>query len=296
MNFKHAFLIGAYKSPEYLKSLVESLRGERSNVYIHINPLFISEFEAFISYYKNSDDVKIINTQKVRWGGVTFLNSIIDLMNLALKDKNNSYFHLLTGQDILIKPLSKLYEFFDTHYGEEFIDCGQDLIKQKGKGYLTGLNRSQYYHLFDFLNYRGNRLHRQLEKYFVKTQMALHLNRKWPFPNYYKGLGWFSFTREAVLEIVNYIQKHRNVVNYTFAPDEVIFQSIILNSDKNYKVVNNNLRFTQWSNDGEVGSSDILTEQHYRSLMKTDAFFARKVDPVRSKNLIELINKYIQTK
>ena len=85
-------------------------------------------------------------------------------------------------------------------------------------------------------------------------------------------------------------------MNYTFAPDEVIFQSIILNSDKNYKVVNNNLRFTQWSNDGEVGSSDILTEQHYRSLMKTDAFFARKVDPVRSKNLIELINKYIQTK
>lgn len=294
--FKHAFLIGAYKSPEYLKYLVDSLRGERSNVYVHINPLFISEFKDFISLYKDSVDVKIISSKKVRWGGVTFLNSIIDLLNLSLEDKGNGYFHLITGQDILIKPLSQLYKFFDNHYGEEFIDCGSNLIKQDEKGYLTGLNRSQYYHLFDFLNYRGNRLHRQLEKYFVKTQMALHLNRKWPFPNYYKGLGWFSFTREAVLEIVNYIQKHRNVVNYTFAPDEVIFQSIILNSDKNYKVVNNNLRFTQWSNDGEVGSSDILTEQHYRSLMKTDAFFARKVDPVRSKNLIELINKYIQTK
>ena len=279
MNFKHAFLIGAYKNPEYLKMLVDSLRRERSNIYIHINPLYINDFKDLISFYDAVDDVTTISTQKVRWGGVTFLNSIMDLMGVALKNKDNGYFHLLTGQDILIKPLSKLYQFFDTHYGEEFIDCGKDLIKQKEKSYLTGLNRS----------------HRQLEKYFVKAQMALQIKRKWPFPNYYNGLGWFSFTRGAVEEIVEYIQLHRKVVDFTFAPDEVIFQSIILNSDKNYKVINNNLRFTLWSNDEEVGSSDILTEQHYQSLINSDAFFARKIEPARSEKLIKMINNYIQT-
>ena len=149
--------------------------------------------------------------------------------------------------------------------------------------------------LFDFLNYRNNKVHRQLEKYFVKAQMALQIKRKWPFPNYYNGLGWFSFTRGAVEEIVEYIQLHRKVVDFTFAPDEVIFQSIILNSDKNYKVINNNLRFTLWSNDEEVGSSDILTEQHYQSLINSDAFFARKIEPARSEKLIKMINNYIQT-
>lgn len=294
-SFKHAFLIGAYKNPEYLKMLVDSLRRERSNIYIHINPLYINDFKDLISFYDAVDDVTTISTQKVRWGGVTFLNSIMDLMGVALKNKDNGYFHLLTGQDILIKPLSKLYQFFDTHYGEEFIDCGKDLIEQKEKSYLTGLNRSQYYHLFDFLNYRNNKVHRQLEKYFVKAQMALQIKRKWPFPNYYNGLGWFSFTRGAVEEIVEYIQLHRKVVDFTFAPDEVIFQSIILNSDKNYKVINNNLRFTLWSNDEEVGSSDILTEQHYQSLINSDAFFARKIEPARSEKLIKMINNYIQT-
>ena len=97
-------------------------------------------------------------------------------------------------------------------------------------------------------------------------------------------------------EIEKYIQSHRKVVDFTFAPDEVIFQSIILNSDKNYKVVNNNLRFTIWSNDGEVGSSDILTEQHYQSLIKSDAFFARKIESAQSEKLIKMINDYIQTK
>ena len=294
MRFKHAFLIGAYKSPEYLKFFVESLRGERSNVYIHINPLFLNEFKDFISHYNNVEDVKVISTQKVRWGGVTFLNSIVDLINVALQNESNGYFHLLTGQDMLIKSLNKLYHFFDNHYGEEFIDCGKDFIMQDEKGYLIGLNRSQYYHLFDFLNYRGNRLHRQLEKYFVKTQIALHVKRKWPFPNYYKGLGWFSFTRDAVQEISDYIKTHREVVNYTFAPDEVIFQSIILNSHKKYNVVNNNLRFTLWSNNGEVGSSDILTEQHYQNLINSDAFFARKIEPMQSEKLIKMINNYIQ--
>lgn len=67
-SFKHAFLIGAYKNPEYLKMLVNSLRSERSNIYIHINPLYINDFKDLISFYDAVDDVKIISTQKVRWG------------------------------------------------------------------------------------------------------------------------------------------------------------------------------------------------------------------------------------
>lgn len=73
MNFKHAFLIGAYKNPEYLKMLVNSLRGERSNIYIHINPLYINGFNDFISFYDAVDDVTTISTQKVRWGGCYIL-------------------------------------------------------------------------------------------------------------------------------------------------------------------------------------------------------------------------------
>ena len=95
--------------------------------------MHIDDFKDLISFYDAVDDVTTISTQKVRWGGVTFLNSIMDLMDVALQNKDNDYFHLLTGQDILIKPLSKLYQFFDTHYGEEFIDCGKDLIRQKEK-------------------------------------------------------------------------------------------------------------------------------------------------------------------
>ena len=50
-NYKHAFLIGLYQNPDYAVTLVESLRGERSNIYVHINPLYLHDFKDFIARY-----------------------------------------------------------------------------------------------------------------------------------------------------------------------------------------------------------------------------------------------------
>lgn len=293
-QYKHAFLIGLYQNPDYAMTLVESLRGERSNIYVHINPLYLDKFKGFIAHYAKADDVQVIHTQPTKWGGYSLLRQILDLLRLAMQDESNGYFHMLTGQDILIKPLTELYQFFDAHSECNYLSYGKDQMLTPQRGYLLGVNRSQYYHLFDLLNYRGNMLHRQLEKYFVKTQQLLHLKRKWPFNNYYQGSGWFSFNREAVTEIMGWIQKNHKVVEYTFAPDEVIFQSILLNSNKDFHVVNDNLRFILWDNQGEVGSPVILTEQHFDQIQKSHCFFARKIHPVKSKQLIELIHNHIK--
>lgn len=291
---KHAFLIGVYQNPDYASKLVESLRGERSNIYVHINPLYLSDFADFVEKYAHERDVKVISTQPVKWGGTSLLHSIMDLLNLAMQDVENGWFHMLTGQDILIKPLRELYLFFDNHSENNFLSYGEDLLKKSLRGYLLGVNRSQYYHIFDKLNYRSNMLHRQMEKYFVKAQQLFHIKRQWPFPNYYQGSGWFSFNRSAVECVLEYLRVNPNVVEYTFAPDEIIFQSILLNSETDYHIVNDNLRLILWDNQGEVGSPVILTEQHFDQIKASHAFFARKIHPEKSKHLIELIDNYIK--
>lgn len=70
---KHAFLIGVYQNPDYASKLVESLRGERSNIYVHINPLYLSDFADFVEKYAHERDVKVISTQPVKWGGHFFI-------------------------------------------------------------------------------------------------------------------------------------------------------------------------------------------------------------------------------
>lgn len=292
-NYKHAFLLGLYQNPDYAATLVESLRGERSNIYVHINPLYLHDFKDFMVHYTKVDDVQVIHTQPTKWGGYSLLRQILDLLRLAMQDESNGYFHMLTGQDILIKPLADLYQFFDANGEWNYLSYGKDQIHNPQKGYLLGLNRSQYYHLFDLLNYRGNMFHRQLEKYFVKAQQLFQFKRKWPFPNYYQGSGWFSLNRMAVTEIMDWLQVNHKVVEYTFAPDEVIFQSILLNSKTDKHVINDNLRFILWDNQGEVGSPKILTEQHFDQIKRSHCFFARKIHPVKSKQLIELIQTQI---
>lgn len=289
-QFKHAFLIGVYQNPDYTSTLVELLRGgKRSNIYVHINPLYLDDFSLFIERYANEGNVHIIHTQPVKWGGASLLYSMIDLLKLAMQDDNNGYFHMLTGQDILIKPLTELYNFFDKNNGNNYLQYGKDQMQIFTKGYLLGVNRSLYYHLFDKLNYRGNRLHRQIEKYFVKGQQLLGMKRIWPFNNYYQGSGWFSFNREAVKEILEFLETNHKVVEYTFAPDEVIFQSILLNNRTDFHIMNDNLRFILWDNKGEVGSPVILTEKHFEEIKSSHCFFARKIHPEKSKRLIELI-------
>lgn len=226
-------------------------------------------------------------------GGCSLLRQILDLLRLAMQDESNGYFHMLTGQDILIKPLTGLYQFFDANSERNYLSYGKDQMLNLQKGYLLGLNRSQYYHLFDLINYRGNMFHRQVEKYFVKAQQLFHIKRKWPFSNYYQGSGWFSLNRMAVTEIMEWLQANHKVVEYTFAPDKVIFQSILLNSKTDYHIINDNLRLIQWNNQGEVGSPVILTEQHFAQIKSSHCFFARKIHPVKSKRLIELIQNQI---
>lgn len=61
-----------------------------------------------------------------------------DLLKIALKDESNGFFHTLTGQDILVKPLRELYQFFDANSMNNYLSYGEDQMQIPQKGYLLG--------------------------------------------------------------------------------------------------------------------------------------------------------------
>lgn len=111
-NKKHAFLIGAYKNPNYLKGLILSLNSPSSNIYVHINRYNFMEFKEIINFFKKHDNIHFYSAVKVKWGGSSLLDSVTYLVGKSLEDSENQYFHLMTGQDILIRPLNELFDFF----------------------------------------------------------------------------------------------------------------------------------------------------------------------------------------
>ena len=72
-------------------------------------------------------------------GGYSLLRQIFDLLRLAMQDESNGYFHMLTGQDILIKPLTELYQFFDANSERNYLSFGKNLMLNPQKGYLLDL-------------------------------------------------------------------------------------------------------------------------------------------------------------
>lgn len=279
---KHAFLIGVYKNPEYVKELILSVLSDKTNVYVHINKNNYEEFLNVVDFFKDYSNVVFIHNIKVMWGGSTLLCSVKELIKMALENKDNQWFHLITGQDVLIKPLSDLIHFFENDTLHNYV------------GYAplpsSELWRFNRYHLYDIIDVRSMRIYKILE-FIIKKIPILFVYRKiMDFKTIYWGSSWWSMQRDAMEYVLERLENKyiENRLKHTFAPDEMIFQTLLLNSPKKFHVINDNLRFMVWN--GMSGPRD-LTINDFDDLKKTKAFFARKIDSVKDAELYRRIKQ-----
>jgi len=50
------------------------------------------------------------------------LKTVLFLLKKSVEDKENGYFHLLSGQDYPIKPVAEFTGFIDANQGNEFLE------------------------------------------------------------------------------------------------------------------------------------------------------------------------------
>lgn len=286
MVIKHAFLIGAYKNPDYLLELIDSLDSEKSSFYIHVNLINDNEFGRFKELIKQRKNIHYYSDVKIKWGGSGLFYSQMLLLNAALKDQDNSYFHFITGQDVLCRPL---VSFFD--YIEKSDNCYVQYAPMPEKWEY----RYACFTFFDILNLQKKGFLRALNRVLIIIQEKLHIKRSdLGFKKIYYGSGWWSLTREAAFYLAskwNSDARIRKRIRNTFAPDEMLVQTVLLNADKEFRIINENLRYIKWIGDSHP---DVLNEYDFFDVIKTDKFFARKIDPVKSADFIKKIRDYIK--
>lgn len=79
-------------------------------------------------------------------------------------------------------------------------------------------------------------------------------------------------------------------MKYTFAPEEMFIQTVVMNSPFAEKVRNSSLRHIMWTGGP---SPKILTMADWAGILISDALFARKFDTELSSAFKENLNKYI---
>ncbi len=279
---KTAILITAYKNVHQIVDIINYF-DDRFNFYIHFDKKNTPHDIYKLHSYKN---VHVYNEYKVNWGSLNHLKAILFLCQEALKDQNNNYFHLISGQDFPTKPID-----FYLNNNQNFLQF-EKLPTESWNG-NGGLNRYSYFNIFDHISLKNKTRLLKLNNWFINLQRTFKIERRSlysTFKTIYGGGTWWSLSREALEFVVNnpnaniYLKRMR----YCFCSEEIYFQSILMNSDFKQTIQNNNLRYIDWeSNRGGIPS--FLDSTDFDKIIAHDYLFARKFNDSTSEQLKNLL-------
>jgi hypothetical protein len=131
-------------------------------------------------------------------------------------------------------------------------------------------------------------------KYDKRKLLRLpRINRRMPYGlEPYGGSMWFCLPKKHVDYTLKYLENKPDLLNFfkhSLIPDELLFQTILMNSPLKDTILNDNLRYIDWSKKG-VSLPAILTVDDADNLLKSPKFFARKFDIESDKLVLDLID------
>lgn len=294
---KIAYLILAHNNPQQLYNLVNVLNVDNTFFYIHIDKKV--NIENFTSLFnKNNSNISFItNRENGQWGDFGIVKATITLLKEAIKN-DCDYYILLSGMDYPIKSNPKIFSFLESNFGKSFIEYSKlpllslnygGLNRTEGHSYTIGKTRYTYipYYLKPKYNFKGHVLNVLLGCYSIFKG-----KRKKPkgIVDFYYGSQWWMLYKNDVEYIVKYIDENPNYLKYhekTLLPDELFFQTILLNSLNivDLNIINNNYRYIIWEENSNHPKS--LNINDINSLKNTNSLFARKFN---FENDIKLLN------
>lgn len=274
---KKAFLITAHKNPAQLARLCQALEHPDFDIYINIDKKAnISDYQKVIKnvYF-------ITNRINIIWGHITQVESTLNgLREIIAQNKDYSHIFFISGQDYPIMPLSYISDFLDKNPEKIFIsysniDTNSKYDRKMRKRY------EKYYFFFS---------RRKLIRYSNVIFWILP-NRK-PYHKIYKGASWWTITSNCAQYILNKVNNDKVLVNFykrTYCPDEMFFQSIIMDSEFKQHIVNEDYRYVVFP------GPKILNTDDFNSIIHSGKWFARKFEPNIDNNILNMLDKHIKS-
>ncbi len=269
-----------------LVALVQRLAGPESYFFIGIDKRSSAITGESLEPLDALANVHVYRDIPIHWGGYSHLDRIITLIAKAFSKGTYDYFHTLSGQCFPAMPLGSLDAFFERNKGREFLH-NMELPTPVWNG--GGLDRLSLFHLNDILDPK-RRLFKRINPVFLSLQKKLGVSRGFSknFPRLYGGGTWWSLTAAAVMHVMDVLENTpviQRQLRHTNCAEEVLFQTVVMNSSFKEAVVNNDLRYIDWGyRNGSCPA--FLDSGDYDAIIKSGKLFARKLDSTISRELI----------
>ena len=105
MNNRHAYLILAHKNFGQLHKLIMLLDDPRNDIFVHVDKKAAFDSSEWTDVCRHSRLVFLDNRLHVNWGGVSIMRSELALLKAATSTGGYSYYHLLSGMDLVVTTL-----------------------------------------------------------------------------------------------------------------------------------------------------------------------------------------------
>ena len=279
MKARIAYVISAYKYPQQLGRLVRRLSSPSTASFsIHVDrKTSASTYRAMLAETEGVPNARFLPRHVSHWGGFGHVKaSLKGLADVIERDGAFDYLVLLTGQDYPLRPVTAIEQYLGEANGRSFMNHWP--LPHQPWGARGGLERLEDWHLVTFF-----RLH-----------LALPLRRSIPgglVP--YGGGAYWCFTRELAEYVHDFVLRNPRYVRFfehALIPDEHFFHTIVLNSPLRGKVVNDNLRFIDWS---EIPGPTVLRMEHLPQLLASGKLFARKFDASVDAEVLDALDRHI---
>ncbi|HWO76916.1 MAG TPA: beta-1,6-N-acetylglucosaminyltransferase [Bacillus sp. (in: firmicutes)] len=290
------YLILAHQNPIQLKKLIEKLDYKNNSFVIHYD-LNASEHEyrSLQEMFKNKKNIYFSKRYKCYWGDRSLVEASIECLKTVYKNEINfDYAVLISGQHYPIKDNKQIEEYFNAAANNSFINYFKVPSTKEWVNEGGGVNRIIYYHFNKHPRKRFCRK-RILNRGITLLLKKIGVKRKPPIEisKFYGGSQWWSLTNECCAYVLKFIQERPDVFHYfkyVHVPDEMFFQTVLLNSKYKGNIINNNLTYIYW--DVIPSESPVtLDETHFDKIKDSSDLWARKFDTVKSEKLIRLLER-----
>ena len=275
---KIAHLILIHKNPLQIKRLIQRLAHPDADFYVHID--LKTDINPFL--FLQSQNIKfIINRVRVHWGAYSVVQATVNGLSEILKTGNKyDYINLMSGQDYPLKSTYDIHYFLENNPNKAFMHTLS--VENEWK---EAIHRITKYHLSEYTFFGKYTLEKWLNLFLPLRKM----------PNNLVAVGrsqWFTITSTHAEYLVNYLQKNKNVKRFfelTWGSDEFVFQTILFNSEYRKDIVNDNLRYIDWSE--KKASPKTLTINDLSTLLNSGKLFARKFNETLDCLIINELDK-----
>lgn len=299
-----AYIITVYHKPNQIVRLIRNLNHEAAHFFVHLDKTKdIRNFKSAFNEIAGFAKVHFLKREDSRWGRWGFTQAMINgLLAIKACPVQFDYVFTLSGQDFPIKPNDYIFSFVEENSGKIFLEHFSMPCIDWNYG---GMDRLEHYH-FDFLGDEYAYPSKKKLKSFREIFMQQIFKRYFPLPrvypkkiNFFGGSCWFGMPIQTVEYILDYLSQNPDYLRFhkfTYLPDEIFFQTILLNSGRAEiieNIKNQNVTFLEWEGESFVR---VFGMEDFSKLASSEKLFARKFDDEAETGFLDFIEEQLLKK